>query len=270
MQTKPRVTPMPFRWLVGALVLVLVAASLAGPARAQSQQEITVSAAISLKNAFTDIGGAFEKSHPGVKVNINFGSSGALAKQILSGAPVDVYASAAQKDMNDVDKAGLLSPGTRADFARNGMVLVQPRQAHVKLAAFSDLTKLEVKKIAVGNPKTVPAGRYAMEVLQYYKIADALKDKLVLAENVRQVLDYVARGEVDAGLVYPTDAMTRPQEVQVIATAPPASHKPVVYPLALLKDAPHAAVGKEFIATVLSPTGQEMLKKNGFIPVSSK
>ena len=101
------------------------------------------------------------------------------------------------------------------------MVLVQPTQTAVKVAGFADLAKPEVKKIAIGNPKTVPAGRYAMEVFNHFKIADAIKDKLILAENVRQVLDYVARGEVDAGLVYQTDAMTRPQEVQVIAAAPP-------------------------------------------------
>ncbi len=96
-----------------------------------------------------------------------------------------------------------------------------PGRQRVKLAGFPDLAKPEVKKIAIGNPKTVPAGRYAMEVFNHFKIADAIQDKLVLAENVRQVLDYVARGEVDAGLVYQTDAMTRPQEVQVISSGTP-------------------------------------------------
>ena len=158
----------------------------------------------------------YEEGHPGVKVNFNFGASGDLIKQIQGGAPVAVFASAAQKDMNELEQAGLLIPGSRTDFAGNSVVLVQPRQATVKLAGFPDLAKPEVKKIAIGNPKTVPAGRYAMEVLAFFKLADPIQDKLVLAENVRQVLDYVARGEVDAGLVYHTDAMTRPQDVQVI------------------------------------------------------
>ena len=167
-----------------------------------SEQEILVSAAISLKNAFTDIGKLYEAGHPGVKVNFNFGASGDLVKQIQGGAPVAVFASAAQKDMNELEQGDCWYPGSRADFAGNGVVLVQPRQATIKLAGFPDLAKPEVKKIAIGNPKTVPAGRYAMEVFNHFKIADAIQDKLVLAENVRQVLDYVARGEVDAGLVY--------------------------------------------------------------------
>ena len=212
----------------------------------------------------------YEEGHPGVKVNFNFGASGDLIKQIQGGAPVTVFASAAQKDMDTLEQAGLLVPGSRKDFAGNGVVLVQPRQGTFKLTGFPDLAKPEVKKIAIGNPKTVPAGRYAMEVFNHFKIADAIQDKLVLAENVRQVLDYVARGEVDAGLVYQTDAMTRPQEVQVITAAPPDSHKPVVYPMALIKGAANEAAAEGFMALVLSPQGQGVLQKYGFRPVSAE
>lgn len=247
-------------------VLVALILTIPGPVRAE--QEIVVSAAVSLKNAFTDIGKLFEVAHPGVKVSFNFGASGDLAKQIVGGAPVAVFASAAQKDMDEVEKAGLLLPGSRADFTGNGVVLVQPRQTRLKLSGFSDLAKPEVKKIAIGNPKTVPAGRYAMEVLTHFKLADSLKDKLVLAENVRQVLDYVARGEVDAGLVYQTDAKARSQEVQVVAPAPADSHKPVVYPIAIIKSAANEVLAKDFIALVLSAQGQEVLQKYGFKPVS--
>ena len=203
-------------------------------------------------------------------MNFNFGASGDLIKQIQGGAPVTVFASAAQKDMDTLEQAGLLVPGSRKDFAGNGVVLVQPRQTSFKLAGFPELVKPEVKKIAIGNPKTVPAGRYAMEVFNHFKIADVIQDKLVLAENVRQVLDYVARGEVDAGLVYQTDAMTRPQEVQVITAAPPDSHKPVVYPMALIKGAANEAAAKGFMALVLSPQGQAVLQKYGFRPVLTK
>ena len=136
-----------------------------------SEQEIVVSAAISLKNAFTEIGALYEKSHPGSKVNFNFGASGDLLRQIQGGAPVAVFASAAQKDMDTLEPAGLLIPGSRANFAGNSVVLVQPRQAIAKLAGFPDLAKPEVKKIAIGNPKTVPAGRYAMEVLNYFQVS---------------------------------------------------------------------------------------------------
>ena len=109
-----------------------------------------------------------------------------------------------------------------------------------------------------------------MEVFTYFKMAEAIKDKLILAENVRQVLDYVARGEVDAGLVYQTDALTRPQEVQVIGAAPPDSHNPVIYPLARIKSAANDGAAKEFVALVLSAQGQAVLQKYGFKPVAPK
>ena len=256
------------RYLMVSLVLLMLSFVISGPA--WSEPEILVSAAISLKNAFTDIGKLFEKSHPDVKVNFNFGASGDLIKQIHGGAPVAVFASAAQKDMDILEQEGLLIPGSRANLVENVVVLVQPTQTAVKVADFADLAKPEVKKIAIGNPKTVPAGRYAMEVFNHYKIADAIKDKLILAENVRQVLDYVARGEVDAGLVYQTDAMTRSQEVQVVAAAPADSHKPVVYPIALIKGAANEAAAREFMALALSAQGQEVLQKYGFKPVLTK
>jgi molybdate transport system substrate-binding protein len=256
------------RNLKGLIIVVAMSLLIASPV--WGEEEIFVSAAISLKNAFTDLGKLYAEGHPGVKVNFNFGASGDLIKQIQGGAPVAVFASAAQKDMDLLEQAGLLVPGSRADMAVNEVVLVQPKQTTVKLAGFLDLTKPKVKKIAIGNPKTVPAGRYAMEVLNYFKIAGASQDKLILAENVRQVLDYVARGEVDAGVVYQTDALTRAQEVQVIVAAPPASHKPVVYPLAMIKGAAHETVAREFVALVLSPQGQTVLQKYGFKPVASK
>ncbi|AEB08924.1 molybdate ABC transporter substrate-binding protein [Desulfobacca acetoxidans] len=250
-------------FLLGIMYIISSSGVWAG-----AQSEILVSAAISLKNAFTELGQLYQKKHSDVKVSFNFGASGDLARQIQGGAPVAVFASAAQKDMDVLDQAGMLVPGSRKDFAGNGVVLVQPRQVSVKIGGFQDLTRPEIKKIAIGNPKTVPAGRYAMDVINYFKIADVIQPKLVLAENVRQVLDYVSRGEVDAGLVYQTDALTRPKEVQVITLAPPASHKPVVYPLALIKGAADTAAAKEFISLILSAEGQDILKKYGFKPVS--
>ena len=151
------------------ILLVILCLGFLMPDKVWSEQEIVVSAAISLKNAFTEIGVLYEKSHPGSKVSFNFGASGDLLRQIQGGAPVAVFASAAQKDMDTLEQAGLLIPGSRANFAGNSVVLVQPRQAIAKLAGFPDLAEYEVKKIAIGNPKTVPAGRYATEVLNYFQ-----------------------------------------------------------------------------------------------------
>lgn len=232
-----------------------------GLSRAETP-DITVSAAISLKNAFEEIG-RFYESRYNAKVILNFGASGDLAKQIEGGAPVDVFASAAQKDMDMLEGKGLLSQGTRVDFAGNSVVVIVPLQG-TPLKGFEDLNTPAVKKIAVGNPKTVPAGRYAAEVLDYYKLSAAIKDKLVFTENVRQALDYVARAEVDAGIVYATDAAIRAGDVKLAGTAPEASHKPVIYPIAVVRGTKNDALAKTFISLVMSPEGRRILQKYGF------
>lgn len=231
---------------------------------AEPAMEITVSAAISLKNTFEEIGKIFEEKHPRTKVRFNFGASGDLARQIEAGAPVDVFASAAQKDMDDIDQKGLITSGTRMNFAGNSVVLVKPGMSQIRMELFEDLRKPEVKKIVIGNPKSVPAGRYAEEVLKYLNLWEAVRDKLVLAEHVRQALDYVARNEVDAAMVYSTDAMIRPREVRIITKAPDRSHQPIVYPIGIVKGSKNQSLAKEFVAFVLSPAGKNLLKKYGF------
>jgi molybdenum ABC transporter molybdate-binding protein len=163
-------------------------------AQSTSPHEITISAAISLKNAFEEIGKTFMKRHPGTKTVFNFGASGDLARQIEAGAPVDVFASAAQKDMSDLDHKNMIIKRTRKDFAGNRVVLIIPMRSAIQLTSFNDLGRGEIQKIAIGNPKTVPAGRYAEEGLRYLHLWDVIKDKLIFAENVRQVLDYVDCG----------------------------------------------------------------------------
>ena len=250
---------------LGRLLLAIVFLCVTVPlfAFAGSTKEITVSAAISLKNAFEEIGKVYE-SQSGTKCIFNFGASGDLLIQIAGGAPVDVFASAAQKEMDEAAKQGLIITDTRADFAANNVVLIVPSGARTALTSFEGLGAAEIKKIAVGNPKTVPAGRYAEEVFNYYKILPSLKDKFIYSENVRAALDYVARGEVDAGVVYTTDAATRSNEIKIVATAPEGSHKPVAYPIAVVKATKNAAEAKAFIALVLSPEGQKILQKYGF------
>ena len=184
--------------------------------------------------------------------------------QIEGGAPVDVFASAAQKDMDLLDQKGLVAPGTRVNFASNTVVLVVPATAKTSMKSFEGLKTDTIKKIALGNPKTVPAGRYAEEVFQYYKLLGAIKDKLILAGNVRQVLDYVARGEVDAGVVYATDAATRLKEVRTVATAPKQSHKPVIYPIGVVKGTKNKVAAGAFIALLSSAEGKNILEKYGF------
>jgi len=226
--------------------------------------ELTVSAAMSLKNAFEEIAVKYESANKGIKIVFNFGASGDLVRQIEGGAPVDIFASASIKDANDLDAKGLLVSRSRADFAKNAVVLVSPKLAPARMTAFTDLTSDKVKRVAVGNPKTVPAGRYAAEVLDYYGITQKIKGKLIYAENVRQVLDYVARGEVDAGIVYSTDALVRSKDVIVVAMAPEVSHKPVIYPIAIVKGSEHEVEAKGLISFILSLEGRKILEKYGF------
>ncbi|MBF0560016.1 MAG: molybdate ABC transporter substrate-binding protein [Nitrospirae bacterium] len=245
-------------------LIVITALFVRSAALAEPPKELTVSAAISLKNAFEEIGRIYEARNRGTKVVFNFGASGDLMRQIEGGAPVDVFASAAQKDMDDADKKGLIRPGSRVNFSANSVVLTVPVGTKIEITSFEDLKSANIKKIAVGNPKTVPAGRYAEDVFSYYKITDTIKDKLIYTENVRQVLDYVARGEVDAGVVYSTDAKVRAKEVKIAATAPEASHKPVVYPIAVVKATGNVKTADEFILLVVSPDGKAILEKYGF------
>jgi molybdate transport system substrate-binding protein len=253
------------KYLLSVFLLFFFLAILdINPSSAEPVKEITVSAAISLKNAFEEIGKIFEEKYPWTKVRFNFGASGDLARQIEAGAPVDVFASAAQKDMNDIDQKGLIAPGTRMNFARNNVVLVKSSTSRIRMELFEDLQKAEVKKMVIGNPKSVPAGRYAEEVLKSVNLWEAVKDKLVFAEHVRQALDYVARNEVDAAMVYSTDAMIRPKEVRIVAKAPDKSHQPIVYPIGIVKESKNQSLAKKLITLVLSAEGKNLLGKYGF------
>jgi molybdate transport system substrate-binding protein len=244
-----------------AVILALVVAQ---SARAQSQTaEITVSAAASLKDALNDITPLFNQSNPQITVHVNLGASGTLLQQIEQGAPVDVFISAAPDQMDTLAKEQMLSPNTRRDLVRNTIVLVVPA-GNAQIAAFTDLTNPSVKFVAMGEPQTVPAGKYAQQVLTHYGIYDTLKPKLVLGKDVRSVLTYVATGNADAGIVYSTDAKTTSQ-VRVAATARENSHDPVVYPAAVLEDSKSPAAAKAFEDFLFSSQAQSIFQKYGFI-----
>jgi molybdate transport system substrate-binding protein len=245
------------------LMLVLLS-SLLPAVYPASAEELTVSAAISLKNAFEEMGRSLENRHKGIKVLFNFGASGDLMRQIAAGAPVDVFASAAIKDMDDLDHQGLIRPGSKINFAGNTLVLIVPNNYSITMKSLEDLNDRGIKRIAIGNPKTVPAGRYAREVLTNLKLWEKLRDKLILAENVRQVLDYVARGEVDAGLVYSTDAQTRIKEIKIILKAPEESHQPILYPIGIIQGTKKENLAQAFISLVQSNEGKDILQRYGF------
>jgi molybdate transport system substrate-binding protein len=199
-----------------------------------------VSAASSLTNAFKTLAQQYETQHPETRVVLNFGASDVLMQQIVKGAPADVFASADQEAMDKAVAEKVIKAESRRDFVANQLVLIVPTTGTVPVHALADLTKPEVKRVAIGNPASVPVGRYAKHALEAAKLWEPVSAKAVLAQNVRQALDYVARGEVEAGLVFATDAAIAADKVKVAqpvplnvpsaagATAPNAPQVPLV------------------------------------------
>jgi molybdate transport system substrate-binding protein len=234
---------------------------LALPLSAAAQQ-ITVSAAASLTDAFTELGPKFEAAQPGATVRFNFAASGVLLQQIAQGAPVDVFASADQKTMDQAVEQKLIDGDTRKNFATNTLVLIEPARDGPGVKSLQDLLGAKVRRIAIGKVDTVPVGRYTKQVLDGDKLWSALEPKFVQADSVRQVLDYVGRGEVDAGFVYRTDAAIMGDKVRVVLT--PGGHAPVTYPVAVVGESRQKALAKDFIAFLASSPAQVVLGRYGF------
>lgn len=248
-------TPRPRRLLA---VISLVIACWASSA---SAGDVVVSAASSLTDAFKTVATAYEAKHPGTRVVLNFAASDVLLQQIANGAPADVFASADQKAM---DKAqGVLLKGSRKNFATNQLVLIVPMTSRLNITRLKDLEQPDIKRIAYGDPASVPVGRYTQAALQADGSWPAISAKAVLAQNVRQSLDYVARDEVDAGFVFATDAAITRDKVKVALQV--KSPTPISYPIAVVAQSKHVADAQAFENFVLSPEGQALLAKSGFL-----
>jgi molybdate transport system substrate-binding protein len=227
-------------------------------------ETITVSAAASLTEAFTNISSQFEKENPGTNVSLNFGSSGTLRTQIEGGAPVDVFASADERQMDMLANKSLIVNSTRKDFVHNSLVLIVPASSTLNITNITDLTNPGVQKIGIGNPDTVPVGNYTRTALTDAGLWGQLENKTVPAEDVKQVLTYVEKGDVDAGFVYVSDVKTAPAGTVKIVTNVPVSI-PISYPIAVVSASTHQATAQKFIDLVTSTEGQEFLKEDGFV-----
>ncbi len=232
-------------------------------------QELTVSAASSLKAAFTEIGKAFDGANNS-KTTFNFDGSGTLQRQIEAGAPVDVFASAATKQVEALVDGELADADSVKTFAGNQIVLVVPADSKLGLASFQDLAKADVKKITYGDPKLAPHGVAAEEILNKLGIFDQVKPKVIYATNVSQALGYVSTGEVDAAIIFATEATAGGDKVKVVATADPAWYTPVAYPIALVTASKAKTLGQAFIDYVTGPDGQSILQKYGFLPAPTQ
>lgn len=223
--------------------------------------ELTISAAASLQDALRDITAAFEKEHPNVKINYNFGASGSLQQQISQGAPVDLFFSAAEDKFDQLVEEGQIEKEKGIDLVGNEIVLVVPKDADQGIKAFEDLTKAE--KISIGTPESVPAGKYAKETLEKLNVWKAVEGKVVYAKDVRQVLTYVETGNVDAGIVYKTDALVSPK-VEIIATADENTHAPIIYPVGVIKDSSHPKEAQLFYEYLQNEQSMKTLEEYGF------
>jgi molybdate transport system substrate-binding protein len=247
------------RFCVGLALLLAIAPSV-------HAQEVTLSVAISMKEAIEDLGQRFALARPGVVLRYNFGASGELQKQIEAGAPIDLFIPAAQRQMDELERQGLVVATSRRAFARNVLTVIKPADSRVELARPADLLDTHVRKIVIGNPKTVPAGQYAEESLRALGLWERIQPRLVFAENVRQALDYVARGEVDAGFVYTTDAAARGAQVREAFRPKEDTYHPVVYPAAIVAGTKQAVLAQAFLDLLVSREGQAILARYGFQP----
>ena len=228
-----------------------------------SAADLTVHAAASLTNAMQEIGAEYEKLSDD-KLQFNFGASNLLAKQIEEGAPADLFFSADEAKMDDLEKKGLLLSETRRALLSNTLVIVVAADATVVPKSASDLTKPEYKKLALAETHVVPAGIYAREYLQKAELWDSVKEKIVPTENVRAALAAVESGNVEAGFVYKTDAMIS-KKVKVAVEISAAEGPKISYPVAVLKSSKTPENAKRFAQYLVGPEARAIFEKAGFI-----
>lgn len=267
--------PVSRKWLIAGLIMVFLAVCLCGcgnqaadtPKESETQPStepvtLLVSAAASLTDVMADMEKAYQEEHPNVSFDINLASSGSLQQQIEQGAPADVFISAAKGKMDALEEKDLILKETRKDIVKNAMVLVVANDNDT-IKGFDDLEKARV--IAIGEPDSVPAGKYAAETLTSLNLLNKLKDsdKLVYGKDVRQVLAYVESGDAEAGMVYQTDANIS-DKVKVVAVADESLHSSLVYPAAVIKSSENQEEAKAFVDFLSTAPASAVFEKYGF------
>ncbi|MUV37599.1 Molybdate-binding periplasmic protein [Lentibacillus sp. JNUCC-1] len=265
------------RWRIGLILVAMLAlagcggnsddpsANAANDSNAENNDEapaeLIVSVAASLADVMEDIKADYEKDN-NVELTFNLGGSGTLAQQIQQGAPADAFISANQNWMDTLEEEGLLLEGTRADVTGNNLVLIQNKTSDLDYESFQDVNT-DDGQVAVGNPESVPAGKYTEQALKSIEKWDELQGAIVFAKDVRQVLTYVETGNAEVGFVYESDAFIS-DKVDIIAKSEEGMHDPIIYPGAVLADTKHEAEAKAFIDYMQSDEAQEKLAEYGF------
>lgn len=231
---------------------------------AEKQVELIISAAASLTDAAKEIATTFKKEYPNITITYNFGASGSLSQQIEQGAPADLFLTASKKDMDALAEKGLINKDSRIDFASNDMVVVTGKSNKLTLSNFKDISNLNVNNIVLGNPKAVPAGRYGKESLENAGAWDKIKNKVVYASDVRQVLAQVESGNADLAFVYNSDAL-QSKDVKIVTKVDSSLHSPIIYPGAIIKSSKNQDAAKLYLDFLNSEKGKSILKSYGFI-----
>lgn len=225
--------------------------------------EVTVLAAASLTDALNEIIAEYEKDAECV-ITPSYAGSGELVQQIEGGAPCDIFVSASKSNMDQLEDGGYIDKDTRKDLLGNTLTLIATIEKK-DVVTMESLTSDEVGTIAVGEPETVPAGKYASQVFENKEITDRLTDKIVYAKDVKAVLNYVETGDADCGFVYRTDALLMDDtKGEIIGDVDESLHDPIVYPAALMKDAPQAEYAADFYEFMQSDFAKEVFEKYGF------
>ena len=249
---------------------VLLALSVWAPDRVSAQPEtFTIAAANSLKDALRKVLPAFESQHPEVNVRVIYGPSQTLRKQIEEGAPVDVFLPSLAEEIDRLGSKGLVIEGTKRIYAGTSLVLITGPVLPAPIRSIEDLHSVPVRRIAVGDPKTSSVGKVAAQFLKFSKLDPKLKSQYVYGEHSRAVLDLVSKGEAEIGVVYRTDAITD-SHVRILDTAPPDSHSPIQYGVAIVWTARNITAAGDFIEFLLASGTQDELKKYGFDQAGQK
>ncbi|WP_127583447.1 molybdate ABC transporter substrate-binding protein [Paenibacillus koleovorans] len=223
--------------------------------------ELTISAAASLTDALNEIKPVFEEKNKSIKLTFNYGASGTLQQQIEQGAPADLFLSAAAKNMKALVDKQLIDSAKQVSLLRNELVVVLPKDAKTSYTKLTDLSG--AKSLAIGIPESVPAGDYAKQALTSAKLWDSLQPKIVQGKDVRQVLQYVETGNVDAGFVYKTDALTS-KDVKVAMTVDPATYPLIEYPVGIVKATKHNKEAETLYSYLQSKAALDVFVKHGF------
>ena len=249
----------------GAFALILII--LLGLTWYQANKKpkvLLVAAAASMKASMEEILEEYRKQHTDIKILVTYAGSGTLEQQIRQGAPIDLFLSAAASNMDSLSQDGLIIDSSRVNLMQNKLVLIEPTGSELKLSGFEEL--VWAGKIAIGDPDSVPAGKYAYETCKYLSIWEELEGRLIYGKDVTEVLSWVSSGNADAGMVYSTDASLTDQ-VRIVAIAPNGSHGRIIYCAAVVDGTKEERAGREFIKYLSSEKAKQVFYKYGFLPV---